>query len=607
MTRLAELLPFNAGETIASYCSRLSAACGYRHARSFGNDLGFRFQGLVVGDEPDVQKFASVLDVPTSSLSPGVIVTENRMNTVSGQKLSRALMERYRLRLCPLCVRDDERSLGGRRGFRAYGRIEWLVCSIRTCEMHGTKLITPTGEDARQFLHDFAANLAIAAANIEHLLSQTEPMKADHLQSYVQARLRGAQTGSPWLDTLPLYVAIRLCEIVGGSQRHGIRFQAKDLSDRDLSVCAGAGYDLLSGGADELRNWLIRKSASFYRKNSDLGGRFLFGRLYEKVAYETADNAYDPIREMMRDVAINNLPLGPGEEFFGPVIERRIHSVHSASREYDIHPARLAKLLAAAGFITPETSKRTYEKILIDAHTMEAFVMEAKKGLSGVEAKTALNAQGTQFQQLVRLGYIKPNVTDETGSALTNRYSPSDIEEFLLKLRSAMTCGDNDDLVDLQQARKRAICSFGELIDLLLNNKLERVAFASGEHGLAAVRVDVDEIKQHTAGANHDCIPIHKLVKLMPSSSKIIRVLLAEKRIPTVELRNPVTRNLQKYVAQEDFDTFMREFVSLGNIATRVNLRTWTVERELRHYGVVPVYVAGGMPFYRRADAEAIF
>ncbi len=319
MTRLAELLPFNAGETIASYCSRLALACGYRHSRSFANDLGFRFQGLVVGNHTDVKQFASVLDVPESKLSPGVIVTENRTSTISGQKLTRALMERYRLRLCPLCIRDDERNLGGRKGFRAYGRTEWLVSPIRTCETHGTKLITPIGEDARQYMHDFALNLAIAVADVEEFLSQAEPMDTDSLQGYVQARLRGMPTASPWLDTMPLYIAVRLCEIVGAAERHGVRFKPKTRSDQELSAAAGTGFDILSGGADEFRDWLVRKTEGFYHKNSDLGGRFLFGRLYEKVAYETDDSEYDPIRHIMREVVINTLPLGPGEEFLGPL------------------------------------------------------------------------------------------------------------------------------------------------------------------------------------------------------------------------------------------------------------------------------------------------
>ena len=605
MTRLAELLPFNAGETIASYCSRLAVACGYRHSRSFANDLGFRFQGLVVGNYTDVKQFASVLDVPETKLSPGVIVTENRTSTVSGQKLTRALMERYRLRLCPLCIRDDERNLEGRKGFRAYGRTEWLVSPIRTCETHGTKLITPIGEDARQYMHDFAVNLAIAAANVEEFLSQAEPMDTDSLQSYVQARLRGMPTASPWLDTMPLYIAVRLCEIVGAADRHGVRFKPKTLSDRELSAAAVTGFDILSGGADEFRDWLVRKMEGFYHKNSDLGGRFLFGRLYEKLAYESDDSEYDPIRHIMREVMIGNLPLGPGEEFFGPVTERRIHSVHSASREYGIHPARLTKLLAAAGLITVEASKFTFEKILVAADTMERFVAETKKGLNAAEAKAALNAKGTQFEQLVKLGYIKADVEDETGAfSFINRFSPSEIEEFLRKLKGAVTCKDDGSLVDLQQTRKRAICSFGEVVELLFGGKLSRVAIASCEHGLGAIRVDVDEVRDLTAGASHDGIPIHHLVKLMPSSSKITRVLLAEKRIPTVRLRNPVTRNLQDYVAPKDLAAFMREFVSLGSLATQAERRTWTVKKELHDRGVMPIFVAGGMPFYRRSEAE---
>ncbi len=252
-----------------------------------------------------------------------------------------------------------------------------------------------------------------------------------------------------------------------------------------------------------------------------------------------------------------------------------------------------------------EASKLTFEKILVAADTMERFVAEAKKGLNAAEAKAALNAKGTQFEQLVKLGYIKADVEDETEAfSFINRFSPSEIEEFLRKLKGAVTCENDDGLVDLQQTRKRAICSFGEVVELLLGGKLSRVAVASSEHGLGAIRVDVDEVRNLTVGASHDGIPIHHLVKLMPSSSKITRVLLAEKRIPTVRLRNPVTRNLQDYVDPKDLAAFMREFVSLGSLATQANLRTWTVEKELEDRGVMPIFVAGGMAFYRRSEAE---
>lgn len=128
---------------------------------------------------------------------------------------------------------------------------------------------------------------------------------------------------------------------------------------------------------------------------------------------------------------------------------------------------------AAAGLITVEASKFTFEKILVAADTMERFVAETKKGLNAAEAKAALNAKGTQFEQLVKLGYIKADVEDETGAfSFINRFSPSEIEEFLRKLKGAVTCKDDGSLVDLQQTRKRAICSFGEVVELLFGGKL---------------------------------------------------------------------------------------------------------------------------------------
>lgn len=75
MSRLAELLPFHAGyETVASYFSRLAAACGYENARAFAFHLQLQFQGIVAGREKDLETFAAVLDRPRSSLSAGVIL-----------------------------------------------------------------------------------------------------------------------------------------------------------------------------------------------------------------------------------------------------------------------------------------------------------------------------------------------------------------------------------------------------------------------------------------------------------------------------------------------------------------------------------------------------
>lgn len=604
MTRLAELLPFNAGETVASHCSRLSAACGYRHARSFGADLKFRFQGLAVGNASDVAAFADILGVPSSSLASGVVVTEDRMNIVGGQRMTRAIVQRQRLRFCPFCVREDEHERGGRRGMRAFGRISWLVTPIRTCRSHGIRLVTSDKEPAPMFLHDFAANLATEAANLDALMLGAEPMEPDNLQGYVEARLSGGNGSATWLDTLPLYVAVNVCETVGAAERHGVRFKSADIDECEWSACAGAGYDLLSEGDDGFRHHLKDQLRHFQGCVGDTGGRSIFGRLYERLAHETSDTAYDPVREIMREVALDHLPLGPGDDFFGPITERRLHSVQSASKQFQIHPKRLRKLVINAGLVPAEDRMKTAERILVDADVMERFAIEAGTSLDVPEAKAYLGAGRVQFELLVKHGFIRTHVghRSEGDISVDRRFFPGDLDDFLDRLRSSVTCGNDGGLCDLKEAVKKAGCTFAEILALVAEGKLSKIAWVADRKGIDGIRVDASEVKDLTLGEDHGCYSLRDLEKLIPASNKIIKALVDGGQLTAVQRRNPVKRNMQTVVEPETLEKFKAEFISLGNMATARGTRTWSLKKGFDTCQIFPVFEAAGMPFYRRSD-----
>lgn len=355
MSRLSELLPFNEGETVASYCSRLAAACGYRHARSFATDLGFCFQKVVVGDAEHVQKFASVLDVNVKHLSSGIVLSVGQMIEIAGEKFSRPSVQRQRLRFCPLCIREDEHIREGRRGHRAFGRIDWLTTANRACVQHEVEIRTSEQSPASNFVHDFAPNLASERVYMEAHLSGLREMKADALQRYVQARMAGMRT-SEWLDSLPIYIAATMCELVGGIERHTTGFMNSSLDQIELSACANVGLSLLQGHESNFRDFIRRRAERFFSTRRYAGGRSMFGRLYEKLAHHRADPNFEPVRKVMRDEVLNTVPLGPGDDFFGPVNERRLHSIRTAQVAFGVDPRRLMKSIINAGLISKDAS-----------------------------------------------------------------------------------------------------------------------------------------------------------------------------------------------------------------------------------------------------------
>ncbi|MCZ7854827.1 TniQ family protein [Agrobacterium salinitolerans] len=604
MTRLSELLPFNQRETVASYCSRLAAACGYRHARSFGADLGFSFQGLAIGNEEDIDTFSRLVDRSSASLSAGVVTTVGRMNEIAGHKLSRGLMQRQRLRYCPCCVGDDERGQAGRFGHRAFGRIEWLVNAVRTCTAHNVMIVTSEIVPPPMFLHDFAANLANETTGDAGIVIP-QAMEPDSLQRHVEARLRSATTTSAWLDSMPLHVAIRLCETVGASERNGLRFRSDRIDPIEWSACAGAGYDLLCGGEADFRGWLEKLLSDFALGQSDMGGRVLFGRLYERLAHETDDPAFDPVRDIMRDVALGSLPLGPGDDFFGPVRYRRLHSVQSASRQFGIHPKRLRKLLVNSGMIPAKDVAKTFERILLPAADMEKFVAEAQAGLDVPEAKIRLGVSRIQFDILVEHRLIVPVAGDRWASELVSvdrRFAPDDLDDLLARLRESVTMEPWSEMVDIAVACRRTNCQFMEVMEMLLNRSLKKVAIEPGHQGISGFRLEVDEVRRMTAGEDHGCYAISDLQSLIPASSRIVSGLLSDGWIATVERRNPAKRYMQKVVEPETLAKFKEEFISLGNLASSRRTRTWSLKRQLEERSIEPKFIVAEMPFYRRAD-----
>ncbi|WP_430762313.1 TniQ family protein [Rhizobium sp. BR 315] len=214
MNRLRGLLTFHTDESIASYCSRIAGALGHVHAQYFCSKQHFSFHGLAVGRPGDFSAFAQLLGVEDVELSSGLIVTEGHWHRLRGQTLDRTLVIRNALRICPHCILDDETRPFGRAGFRAFGRLLWLVEPIRVCERHGTKLVTAPPTSLPIWTHDFWAKLSAIRHELESFASQSRSMRRDDLDTYTTARLSGLPAPS-WLNDLPLYVAIHLVEMVG--------------------------------------------------------------------------------------------------------------------------------------------------------------------------------------------------------------------------------------------------------------------------------------------------------------------------------------------------------------------------------------------------------
>jgi predicted DNA-binding antitoxin AbrB/MazE fold protein len=497
-------------------------------------------------------------------------------------------------------VIEDEYLRGGRRGFRAFGRLHWHVNAIRTCRRHEIHLVSSAELAKAPFQHDFAANIAAEAPNMPGYIASAEAAGPDGLQNYVENRLKGIGTRAEWLDAMPLYVAIRLCEMVGASLLHGKLFRSSQFGNREWSESSGAGYDLLEGGEQAFRRYLETQVDEFHRGANTKGERSIFGRLHLTLAHHTPDPAFDPIRDIVRDVAIDKLALGPGDDFFGPVTVRKYHTIHSASKAHGIPFERLNKLVLDAGLLPSDATSGSRK--LIDAEAFDHLVKEMSTTLNQTEAVAKLGVTRKVFRMLVSGGVLKPllDVKPRDGAKIVLRFQADQIVRLLEDLRSAVTCTDIRGLTDLHTSAKNCGCTIVKAIELIRSGKLSRVGWNESGDGVAALRVDPIEMRPLLLRKHLGAVGLRKFGKLTRLTKEEVRLLIEDGHINVFDRRSPTSTSPQQGIEKEDLEKFMSEFGSLKGLAGEHGILSWTMRKRLEDAGVAPAFTAGKMPFYRR-------
>lgn len=405
------------------------------------------------------------------------------------------------------------------------------------------------------------------------------------------------------------------CESVGSVARYGIQVRHAEVTSEGWSECAGTGFDILRGGESDFRQFLVGLLARFYETASDMGGSSLFGPLYRMLAHKSSGSVFEPIREVMREVTLDTIPIGPGNELFGAVRERRLHLVYTAARAHRVQPSRLRNLLVTSGLVDPAAAGRSYNRIVLPAVVMEKFVADATDVLSFKSAGETLGVPRSHLERIARDGVIT-TIQDSmrlladaegAGSATTvASFRRADVVSMLDRLNALTTVPDEDGMVSIATASRRANCKLEEIFRHLLDGRFVRVARISDEVGFRSVRLDVKEVKQKTLGEDHGCLTLRQVSSMIPVTGIVLQALIDDGRIHTVRRKNPVKRYIQRVVEPEVLAAFQAEFVSLGSLSSRKRRKAFKIEALFAEAGVLPEFLAAGKKFYRRSDAERV-
>lgn len=489
---LAARVPLGDGELPASFCSRLALRNGRRRVERFCDDMGIKFRNIINGNSGSLEALASLGGVSEEGLLASALRKEGDHLIIGKEILNRTVIRSSESRLCPACIEEDRQRWTSLGDVAPYFRTVWLVSGVSTCVRHNLALIVaPEAKDAGRL--DRYRIPALGRAIWDRAIAR----QASPFEGYVVKRVAGV-LGNNWLDDFPLYAAVKACQHIGGAALAGQEAKFWELSDNDQFQAGALGFQILSAGADSFRSFLTTYRQERGRLTGDPGLTGTFGQLYRWLAHNTKDSSYDPLREIVRDVALDSLAFDEDERIFGqPVGARRVHSIYTAAQVTGISRPTMRTFLHEHGFIRDEDLGKTDDAILMPvSYRLTEFLDELRSALTLSQAAERLGTTRRQTEHLVDTGLITP-INSNMESHNKYSFSPREIDRFLRVLLKDVPEVDPREkgLVDIATAALKATCRSVDVVFLILARRLSMVRFTRAANGYNSVLVGTDEVR----------------------------------------------------------------------------------------------------------------
>ena len=180
----------------------------------------------------------------------------------------------------------------------------------------------------------------------------------------------------------------------------------------------------------------------------------------------------------------------------------------------------------------------------------------------------------------------------------------SNLDEFLDKLsRGAPDVeAPPEGAKTIVKAAKKSNLDYLELIQLILDGKIQVIARQRSLRGLLSLFVDLDDVLKLRQVAPN-LYTLKHAAKRFGQTYNAMQVLTREGAIPSIP--NPSTRQPSRLVTLEDCQKFFQEYASVGELAARFGQSPNTLVRVLTLMDVEPLSTGSRSSlFYARSSAE---
>ncbi|KRQ04928.1 hypothetical protein [Bradyrhizobium manausense] len=416
------------------------------------------------------------------------------------------------------------------------------------------------------------------------------------------------------LDGLPLWNAIRLMDRMGAVATGGIHEYTSFGGSVGRREALAAGYGLFAEGKEGFFRFLDGLVKSAEIRNGKWGPRRVYGRVYKWLSYETRDSAYDPIRELVREHAADNLPLRPSDLLFGkPVRYRRVYTLWHASRAIGVTASNAGRrIFRALGYLSSDDVAKPEWQLLLKSHIVDDTRAQISDRMNYNQAMRYLGVPRGPMLNLYEKGLLKPFL-DASMDLHEHIFRQRDLDRFLHSVMgdAPRVQGATSSTCNIVIAGKRSQTSTAEILEAMLSGRLRCKGRLTSAKGLMKVLVDLVEVKElrDWKAAIDPSRTIDACRRQLGITWIVMERLIALGYIKISYARIGLRNRQRGLVDEQSFKRFVATYVKGTEIAKLRQTHVRTLVPELRKLGVRPAIEKRdvGQYFYRRADLPKAF
>lgn len=575
-------------ETVAGFASRLAALNG-RSMPRFLRDMMIPPRSVDKSHPPALKAIATLGRVDSKALSqytPSPL--GDKFYLVNGQQLGRLSISRTYFRYCPHCIHEDLHSYEGPSMARPWLRLEWTLDHFRSCGRHQVFLDSYHPVRRRFEPFDFCRAVHGLIPRLANLLEASAKAPPSPFQDWLLRRIDGGKDDVNWLDDVPLYAAIGFCEALGVSALHPPKVKTSLLTEPQWAEAADKGYAIAHAGPDAICALLDNLNNLQSKTRGFWGPRDTYGLVYGLLQKTGADPAYEKFRQLVREFAIKTMPIEPGADVLGVIIQERVvHTIRTASRDSGAHALTIRKLFEKRGITEGRYESGLQDhRVTVEASDIQEMVEALKQALSTPQVELMTGIPRIPLKVLIADGHL-PTITGSTGKAYAkHRFSEIEVQRLMERLFEGTVSVTNPEerQVSVQRARNIACASNSQILSLIMDGKLKWKGRLVGTSDYAGLLVDADEITRIVrSDVQKNGLTKLELKKFIPGMGRdSIARFIRDGLLETVEEFNPEARRMSTVISRSSAQKFLDTYVSLGELSQKSGLHHKQVRKLLR-------------------------